>query len=56
MNDTVKQTDAPKAKTVKVKLNQAHTHAGQEFKKDDVIDVRPHTADYIEKHKIGARV
>ncbi len=54
MNETTK-AEAPKAKTVKVKLNQAHTHAGKDFKKDDEISVRPHTADYIEKHKIGAR-
>lgn len=45
-----------KVKTVKVKLNQAHTHRGKEYKKDDTIDVLPHSAAYIEEHKIGARV
>lgn len=44
------------AKLVKVKLNQAHTHRGQPCKKDDTIDVRPHTAEYLEKKKIGTRV
>ena len=49
-------TDQAKAKTVKVKLNQAHTHRGKDYKKDEVIDVLPHSASYIEKHKIGSRV
>lgn len=50
--------DAPEkapAKKVKVELNQAHTHASEDFKAGDKIDVRPHTADYLEKRKIGKR-
>ncbi|WP_320837381.1 hypothetical protein [Zhongshania sp.] len=49
-------TDKATPKSVKVKLNQAHTHRGQDYKKDEVIEVLPHSASYIEKHKIGSRI
>lgn len=39
--------------TVSFKLNQAHTHAGQAYKKDDVIQVRPETAQRLLKKKKG---
>jgi hypothetical protein len=49
-------SEAAKQKLVKVKLNQAHTHQGQEHKTGATIEVLPHTASYIEKHKIGSRI
>ncbi len=49
-------TEQSKVKAVKVKLNQAHTHRGKEYKKDDVIEVLPHSAGYIVERKIGSRL
>lgn len=46
----------PKAKAVDVKLNQAHTHKRTPHKAGETIQVLPHTADYLEKRKIGTRV
>lgn len=43
------------AKTVKVKLNQAHTHKRKAHKAGETIDVAPHTAEYLVKQKIGER-
>lgn len=49
-------TEQSKAKTVKFKLNQAHTHQRKEYKADDTIDVMPATADRLEKKGKGKRV
>lgn len=49
-------TEQAKAKTVKFKLNQAHTHQRKQCCKDDVIEVLPATAERLEKKGKGQRV
>lgn len=50
------QTKDTKQKTVKIKLNQAHTHQRTPHKANETIEVLPHVADHLEAANIGKRV
>jgi len=55
MSETRKDPAAPAPKRVKVKLTGPHTHKGEDYGKDDVIEVRDDQAQrLIEKKRAVA--